>query len=145
MCSRDPGCACDIADVCCTKEAFDRKGHLEVIKHASAQINRWPAWKRGEKEPPKGAKNTILNKRTDTIPDDAIFCGRGSVFGNPFKTGRDGTREQVIEKYREWFYATLKDSFFAEQVGALRGRVLVCFCRPLRCHVSVIAEYLERL
>jgi len=31
-----------------------------------------------------------------------IFIGRGSPWGNPFHIGRDGTRAEVIEKYRQW-------------------------------------------
>lgn len=33
-----------------------------------------------------------------------VYCGRGSLFGNPFKIGRDGDRKQVIQKFREYFY-----------------------------------------
>ena len=31
-----------------------------------------------------------------------IYIGRPSKWGNPFSIGKDGTREEVIEKYREW-------------------------------------------
>jgi hypothetical protein len=31
-----------------------------------------------------------------------IYIGRGTKYGNPFKIGRDGTREEVIQKYEEY-------------------------------------------
>lgn len=31
-----------------------------------------------------------------------VYIGRPSKWGNPFSIGRDGSREEVIEKYREW-------------------------------------------
>jgi hypothetical protein len=31
-----------------------------------------------------------------------IYIGRPSVFGNPFQIGKDGTREEVIEKFKQW-------------------------------------------
>ena len=44
----------------------------------------------------------VLNKRTDRIPPDAIYCGRPSPLGNPFIIGRDGTRDEVCDKYEAW-------------------------------------------
>ena len=29
-----------------------------------------------------------------------IYIGRGSKWGNPFVIGKDGSREEVVEKYR---------------------------------------------
>lgn len=31
-----------------------------------------------------------------------VYIGRPSKFDNPFVIGPDGTREEVIEKYRNW-------------------------------------------
>ena len=31
-----------------------------------------------------------------------VYIGRPSKWGNPFVIGKDGTREQVIRKYRNW-------------------------------------------
>jgi len=42
----------------------------------------------------------IVNKRNYTGP--GIYIGRPSPLGNPFVIGRDGDREEVIRKYREF-------------------------------------------
>jgi len=54
----------------------------------------------------------IENKKT--YRGKGIYVGRempgipGSVLGNPFQIGRDGTREEVVEKYRRWLWEQIK-------------------------------------
>lgn len=89
--------------------------------------------------------NRVLNKRTDEIPDDAVYVGRPSKWGNPFIIGRDGTREEVVAKYRKMLLWDIlpnnedvrqDDSFFTE----IRGKDLVCWCSPLPCHADILLE-----
>lgn len=42
---------------------------------------------------------SVLNKHCCGIPEDAVYIGRGSKWGNPFVIGRHGTRAEVIAKY----------------------------------------------
>ena len=42
----------------------------------------------------------IENKRT--YGAEGIYVGRPSLFGNPFKIGVHGEREDVIRFYRQW-------------------------------------------
>lgn len=73
-----------------------------------------------------------------------IYIGRPSLFGNPFSIGKHGDRDEVIEKYRVYFYARIScDDHFRREVESLRGKVLGCWCRPLACHGDVIVEYLR--
>lgn len=67
-----------------------------------------------------------------------VYVGRPSKWGNPFVLGRDGTREEVVAKYREWLTQQRPD--LAGQIGELRGKVLGCFCAPLACHGDVLLE-----
>ena len=64
-------------------------------------------------------------------PPGAIYCGRGSPYGNPFVIGRDGTRDEVCDRFECEVLPTL-------DVSALRGQDLKCFCKPKRCHVDPI-------
>lgn len=80
----------------------------------------------------------VLNKRIDNIPSDAIYVGRPSKWGNPFKIGKDGNRDQVITAYMS--YATLKlqpDPYWLDE---LKGKDLVCWCAPKPCHGDVLLE-----
>ena len=61
--------------------------------------------------------------------------------GNPFVIGRDGTREQVIEKYREWILSNPK---LLGDIEELRGKTLGCYCSPLACHGNILIELLEK-
>nr|WP_250808516.1 DUF4326 domain-containing protein [Neorhizobium tomejilense] len=73
---------------------------------------------------------TVLNKRFSGVPDWASYIGRGSRWGNPFRIGPDGNRDEVIEKYAAWFETTELERHLDE----IRGRSLVCWCAPQRCH-----------
>lgn len=66
-----------------------------------------------------------------------IFVGRPSIWGNPYVIGKDGNREEVIAKYREYL---MKDSFLLSRIKELKGKVLGCYCSPLPCHAEILAE-----
>lgn len=70
-----------------------------------------------------------------------VYIGRPTKWGNPFKIGRDGTREQVIEKYRAWL---LQQPELMAALPELRGKVLGCWCHPQACHGDVLAELANR-
>jgi hypothetical protein len=98
-------------------------------------------------------KTAIVNLRHRKAD---INCCRPSIFGNPYYIGIDGDREEVLEKYRVYFEKKLTDSVFRGKIQLLRGKKLGCWCRcdppcndpkckPLRCHLEVIVEYLEKI
>lgn len=75
----------------------------------------------------------VLNKHKDKIPPDAVYCGRGSPYGNPFVIGKDGSRDEVCDKFELEILPRL-------DVKSLRGKDLICFCAPLRCHCDAILK-----
>jgi hypothetical protein len=82
----------------------------------------------------------ILNvhKCTEAELDNGVYVGRGSIYGNPFRIGRDGSRKECIQKYKE---KILGDAAFLTFIKMnLRGKDLICFCAPLPCHAEVLAE-----
>jgi hypothetical protein len=46
-----------------------------------------------------------------------------------------GTRDDVIAKYEVWF---MSQPALLARLPELRGRHLVCWCPPLRCHGDVL-------
>jgi hypothetical protein len=77
----------------------------------------------------------VVNKRKEPF---TVYIGRGSIFGNPFIMGKDGDRDQVVEKYREY---ALNDNVLMMAIAKLpENAVLGCFCAPLRCHGQIIIE-----
>lgn len=81
--------------------------------------------------------SVVVNLKCDKYD---IFIGRGSKWGNPFIIGRDGTREEVIEKYRIYLMSN-KD--LLNDLHELRGKALGCYCKPLPCHGDVLLELLD--
>lgn len=66
-----------------------------------------------------------------------VYIGRPSKWGNPFVIGRDGTRDQVVEKYKTWINTQRE---LLDDVRSLCGLTLGCWCRPLACHGEVLKE-----
>ncbi len=64
-----------------------------------------------------------------------IYIGRPTKWGNPFRIGRDGTREQVIAKFEAW--VTTQPTLISDGRCKLRGQDLFCHCAPLPCHGDV--------
>ena len=87
----------------------------------------------------------IRRKKGRKRPPCYVYCGRGSPFGNPYHIGVDGDRNQVIEKYKKYFYNRLKNPDFKDKVLYLKDKTLGCYCHPLKCHCDIIKEYLNNL
>lgn len=78
---------------------------------------------------------------------------KGSPLGNPFKIGKDGTREEVVAEYATWLDEQLAEAGSAASLELARLRaiwlehgalVLTCWCAPEACHGDVIKERMER-
>jgi hypothetical protein len=78
----------------------------------------------------------VHNRHHNTAPADAAYIGRGSPWGNPFVIGKDGSRDDVCDRFEAEILPTL-------DIEVLRGRDLVCFCAPKRCHGDSILRALE--
>lgn len=85
-------------------------------------------------------KTKLINLRYTRQYD--ICIARPSKWGNLFHIGKDGTREIVIEKYRNWI---LKQEHLLKDLLELKGKILACFCVPLACHVDILIELIEKI
>ena len=85
--------------------------------------------------------------------ENFVYIGRvdrtDKHFGNPFTIGKDGNREQVINKFRIWLLAgkpfkyDKQRQFILANMEKLRGRKLGCFCFPRSCHGDVYIDVLN--
>ena len=82
----------------------------------------------------------VLNRHHTIASSTAIYVGRPTRWGNPFKIGKDGTREEVVEKYRHWICDSPEASHLRNTISELRGVDLVCWCAPQACHADVLLE-----
>ena len=76
--------------------------------------------------------------RRDKLSAGAVYVGRPSPWGNPFVIGKDGTRAEVLAKFRE--YAVERMASEPEWLAPLAGRNLACWCKPKECHGDVLME-----
>jgi hypothetical protein len=79
----------------------------------------------------------VLNKHVHGIPKGAVYCGRGSAWGNPYIIGRDGDRDRVCDLFEANVLPRLDVTF-------LKGKDLVCFCAPKRCHCDALLAKANR-
>lgn len=79
----------------------------------------------------------VVNQRDEHYD---VYIGRGSFWGNPFVIGKDGTREEVIQRYLEDLWSRRYEEGMIEKLLELEGKTLGCFCKPLPCHGDVIIK-----
>ena len=62
----------------------------------------------------------VVNRSKDRYD---VYIGRPSIFQNPYVIGSDGTREEVIEKFKYYFIDKIKnDKDFKFKVDRLKGK-----------------------
>jgi hypothetical protein len=88
--------------------------------------------------------NKNLNIKTKIVhigqePFD-VCIDRTTIFGCPFVIGVDGTRNECINKYREWIKTKPE---LLNEIYKLEGKALGCWCKPKPCHGDVIVEIIE--
>lgn len=105
----------------------------------------------------------VWNKRDPNVPKDAVYVGRPTKWGNPFKIGLHGNREKVVKLFRslakDVFIPFIeqdrtlsfdfgsdeaneawKITFGREDILELKGKDLVCWCAPQPCHADILLE-----
>lgn len=85
-------------------------------------------------------KTTVVNIRKEKCD---IYIGRGSKWGNPFpmKDKSEAERNRTCEEYIAWFWTQPQ---LINSIHELKGKVLGCYCKPLRCHGDFLAELANR-
>jgi len=77
---------------------------------------------------------------------------QGSALANIFVLAKDGTRTEVIAKYRIWLEGIIKKGKGAawQELQELKERykkgervILLCYCHPLACHGDVLIEFIK--
>ena len=85
--------------------------------------------------------SAVLNWRLDGWPPDAVLITRPGILSNPYVIGRDGSRQQVIDRFELYARARIvSDPAFLKAILDTEGRDLLCCCRPLPCHGEVIVR-----
>ena len=88
---------------------------------------------------------SVIHIRNRRNTPDEVYIGRPSIYGNPYVIGRDGTRAQVIERFEHiTTIAFMVSPARRAEIRALRGKTLVCYCKPAACHGDILAALADR-
>jgi hypothetical protein len=82
----------------------------------------------------------VWNARTEVPPEGAVWVDRKTPWGNPFKIGVHGTREECYELYEAWILDPKRAVLRAQIRQHLRDKDLICWCYPKLCHGIILAD-----
>ncbi len=70
-------------------------------------------------------------------------CSRfpGGKWGNPFRIGPDGDRDEVCDKHEAWIQTQPQ---LLAALDELKGKRLGCWCALLRCHGDTLAKLADK-
>lgn len=95
-----------------------------------------------------------------------VYCGRGKgiywnplnctindkgYFGNPIAIGKrcpickqiHVTGGDTLLCFEKYLIKRLQEYDFKKYFASLRGKILVCFCKPNPCHTDIMIKYLN--
>lgn len=94
-----------------------------------------------------------LRKGVEDPPHDfiKIACDRTSSLGNPYHMTDEGFRNDVCDRYKDYFNKKYSHSLqFRCEIDDLIGLykngtnlALMCWCSPKRCHSDYIKTFIE--
>jgi hypothetical protein len=73
------------------------------------------------------------------MPENTVYVGRGSRYGNPYRVGIDGNRYEVLYLYVQWLSEIMEEN--PDFLKLLKGKDLACWC-PLDkpCHADILLD-----
>ena len=88
--------------------------------------------------------NIYIGRKGVVFIDKKRFPENNSIFANPFKIGKNGTREDVIEQYETYIRNKIESNeYFKQELCNLEGKVLGCWCHPEQCHGDVLLRLID--
>lgn len=73
------------------------------------------------------------------MPNAAVYVGRPTMFGNPYRVGVNGSAADCVRLYRDSL--KVQRAFRKVIRRKLRGKHLACWCRlDQPCHADVLLE-----
>lgn len=99
----------------------------------------------------------VIHIKDSTNSPDEVYIGRGGKgfigkFGNPIIKGElccvcnniHVTNGSTLQCFRLYVDNRMKnDSQFRNDVNELKGKILVCFCKPKPCHGDIYKDILD--
>lgn len=91
------------------------------------------------------------------MPENAVYVGRPTKWGNPFEVGGDVTRQDAVQRYaihlanyfgwverelaRAFYPWPVQSTEFLDWIKPLRGKDLACWCSLSdACHADLLLK-----
>lgn len=103
------------------------------------QYNDLKAWCEDPQNVYIGRRGVVFVEKERYPPKDSIWC-------NPYKIGKDGDRNEVIQKYEAYIRNKINaNPEMKSELEKLRGKNLGCWCAPEPCHGNVLLNILNEM
>jgi hypothetical protein len=104
------------------------------VKSSPIKVKNWA------KMSDRAKVHAYVGRKNRSVP--STLHGSDGSYGNPFIIGRDGTREDVIEKFEAFISSDApKAKEMRKKIQSnLRGLTLACWCGDKPCHGTIIAR-----
>lgn len=88
--------------------------------------------------------NVYIGRRGVVFINGTRFPAQDSVWCNPFKIGKDGDRDQVLELYENYIKDKLIGNFeLVDDLLNLNNKNLGCWCSPEPCHGDILIKLIN--
>jgi len=89
--------------------------------------------------------NIYIGRKGVVFINSVRYPEQNSIWCNPFKIDPNNSRDDVINKYREYMTLKIKNENLYDELKKLKGKNLGCWCKPLKCHGDVLIELINSL
>ncbi len=97
------------------------------------------------KEWTKDENNVYIGRKNIVFIDGVRFPPQDSIWSNPFKISGDMSRDDVLEKYRNYLAQKLEDNpKMIDELKKLKDKNLGCWCNPDKCHGDILIEFINK-
>jgi hypothetical protein len=108
------------------------------VKYIRPEYNNLQEWM-------NDMNNEYIGRRGIIFINKERFPKRDNVFANPFKISKTISREEVIDKYKQYIEQRLENEpLLVKELLKLKNKTLGCWCAPEQCHGHVLLELIEK-
>jgi hypothetical protein len=95
-------------------------------------------------------QNVYIGRGRIVFIDGKRYPPQDSIWANPFKVGKDGTLEEIIEKYEIYISQKLENEpELRRKLEKLKGKTLGCWCldnpetKNIICHGQILQHLIS--
>lgn len=142
------GLLSDLSEDSFWKDAVEVAEREELQLKAASLLGTYPRKNIPQVRPPPLPTVVKLKRAGSKVVQGCdVYIGRRWSFGgwdlpqspwaNPYRIGRDGSREEVLRKYKKLILTRVD---LLQKLPELGGKILGCFCSPEPCHGDVLVQ-----